>query len=79
MKKSNQTSNDIIRDQIYEVLNELAVPIEWLSVNDAAKYVGVSLNTFKTFRDMGLPIVEIGKIKRVSKKEIDSFLKEYMY
>lgn len=79
MKKSNPTSNDIIREQIYEVLNELAIPTEWLSINDAAKYVGVSINTFKTFRDMGLPIVEIGKIKRVSKKEIDSFLQERMY
>lgn len=79
MKKSNQASNDIIREQIYEVLKELTVTTEWLSINDAAKYVGVSLNTFKSFRDMGLPIVELGKIKRVSKKEIDIFLQQYMY
>lgn len=79
MNSTLQTSNELIREQIYEVLNELTTQKEWLSLNDAATYIGVSINTFQKFRDMGLPVVEIGKVKRVSKKEIDHFLKQYMY
>ena len=46
---------------------------EWLSLKDAAKYAGVSYNTFITFRHMGLKVCEIEGIKRVSRKEIDIF------
>lgn len=47
---------------------------EWMSISEAAKYIGVSYNTFTKFRTMGLKICEIDGIKRVSKKEIDTFL-----
>lgn len=47
---------------------------EWMSISEAAKYVGVSYNTFVKFRNMGLKICEIDGIKRVSRKEIDTFL-----
>ena len=50
---------------------------EWFSLNEAAKYAGVSYNTFIKFRPMGLKVCEIDGIKRVSRKEIDRFLEEH--
>ncbi|WP_042476493.1 helix-turn-helix domain-containing protein [Bacillus ndiopicus] len=47
---------------------------EWFSLAEAATYIGVSHNTLNKFRTMGLKVCEIDGIKRVSKKEIDSFL-----
>lgn len=52
---------------------------EWLSLKEAAKYAGVSYNTFQTFRQMGLKVCEIGNVKRVSRKEIDKFLETHSY
>lgn len=52
---------------------------DWLSLKDAAKYAGVSYNTFITFRHMGLKVCEIEGIKRVSRKEIDNFLESHSY
>lgn len=52
---------------------------EWFSLNEAAKYVGVSYNTFMKFRLMGLKISEIDGVKRVSRKEIDRFLEQHSF
>ncbi|QTB29064.1 helix-turn-helix domain-containing protein [Lysinibacillus sphaericus] len=49
---------------------------EWMSIQEACKYIGVSFNTFSKFRTMGLPVAEIDKVKRVSKKQIDLFLQK---
>ena len=50
---------------------------EWMSIKEAAKYSGVSFNTFMKFRTMGLKIAEIDGVKRVSRKEIDRFLESH--
>ncbi|MFJ8263382.1 helix-turn-helix domain-containing protein [Rummeliibacillus sp. NPDC094406] len=47
---------------------------EWMSITEGAKYAGVSHNTFMKFREMGLKIFQVNGIKRVSRKEIDTFL-----
>ncbi|MBM7608631.1 hypothetical protein JOD29_001878 [Lysinibacillus composti] len=49
---------------------------EWMSLKEGAAYAGVSYNSFIKFRLMGLPICEIDGIKRVSKYEIDTFLRK---
>ncbi len=54
-----------------------SVSKEWLSLSDAALYVGISNNTLVKFRHMGLKVCEIDGIKRVSRKEIDRFLEEH--
>ncbi|WP_342577311.1 helix-turn-helix domain-containing protein [Psychrobacillus sp. FSL K6-2843] len=51
----------------------------WLSLQDGAKYAGVSYNTFIKFRRRGLQVCEIEGIKRVSRKEIDRFLEDHSY
>ena len=51
----------------------------WLALKDGAKYAGVSYNTFLKFRGMGLKICEVDGVKRVSRKEIDSFLGRYSF
>lgn len=56
-----------------------AISKEWLSISEAAKYAGVSYNTFIKFRMRGLKVCEIEGIKRVSRKEIDRFLEEHSY
>lgn len=50
---------------------------EWMSIKEGADYAGVSFNSFKKFREMGLKVCEIDGIKRVSKAEIDNFLERY--
>lgn len=52
---------------------------EWMSLKEGASYAGVSYNTFIKFRALGLVICEVEGIKRVSKKEIDSFLYRYSF
>ena len=52
---------------------------EWMSLAEAAKYAGVSHNTFMKFRVMGLRVSEIDGIKRVSLKEINRFLEDYSF
>jgi len=48
---------------------------EWMNIKEACNYIDVSFNTFMKYREMGLKVSEIGGIKRVSKAEIDNFLK----
>lgn len=55
------------------------IPKEWLTLAEAAKYAGVSHNTFVKFREMGLKVSQVDGIKRVSRKEIDSFLEKYSF
>lgn len=45
-----------------------------MTLSEGAKYAGVSHNTFMKFREMGLKVSQVYGIKRVSRKEIDSFL-----
>jgi hypothetical protein len=49
---------------------------DWFSISEACEYIGISFNTFSKFRLMGLPVAEIDKVKRVSKKQIDLFLQK---
>ncbi|MEX3746514.1 DNA-binding protein [Lysinibacillus xylanilyticus] len=52
---------------------------EWMSLKEGATYAGVSYNTFIKYRVMGLKVCEIDGVKRVSKEEIDNFLKANSY
>ncbi|MFS0819182.1 helix-turn-helix domain-containing protein [Lysinibacillus sp. 1P01SD] len=69
-------SKDSLIFGIEKILNDY-IPKEWLSLKEAAKYAGVSYNTFVKFRHKGLKVCEIEGVKRVSKKEINRFLEEY--
>lgn len=51
----------------------------WMNLKDGAKYAGVSYNTFIKFRMMGLKVCEVDGVKRVSRKEIDSFLELHSF
>lgn len=64
-------NNKIIKNNIHNK--------KWLTISEAAKYAGVSYNTFIKFRQKGLKVCEIDGIKRVSRKEIDRFLEEHSY
>ena len=50
-----------------------------MSLAEAAKYAGVSHNTFTKFREMGLRVCQVEGIKRVSRKEIDNFLESHSF
>ena len=73
-------------DAILKVLNEklnnepkraIEEPNQWMDLATAAKYVGVSQNTFYNFRVRGLKVAEIDNVKRVSKTELDKFMKKH--
>lgn len=50
---------------------------EWMDLKTAAKYIGVSPNTFNNLRVRGLKVVEIDNVKRVSKTELEKFMKKH--
>ncbi|MBY0221775.1 helix-turn-helix domain-containing protein [Sporosarcina aquimarina] len=52
---------------------------EWMSLADGAKYAGVSHNTFRKFRVLGLKVSQVDGVQRVSRKEIDKFLESNSY
>ncbi len=52
---------------------------EWMTLKEAANYMGVSYNTLNKFRQMGLKVCEIERVKRVSRKEIDCFLESHSF
>lgn len=52
---------------------------EWMDLKTAAKYLNVSYKTLMSFRVMGLEIAEIGRIRRVSKTALDTFMKEHSF
>lgn len=77
-------NNTNLAEQIIETIqaemnNFLLIQSGWLSLQEAAKYAGVSYNTFIKFRQMGLKVCEIDGIRRVSRKEIDRFLEEHCF
>lgn len=87
MKNSSNITKQFEKTLTESVVNLISSTINnnklysqaWLSLMDAAKYAGVSYNTFIKFRHMGLKVCEIDGIKRVSKKETDRFLEENSY
>ncbi len=49
--------------------------IRWLSTNDAASRLGVSLRTLYKFIDEGqLPAYKFGRVIRLQQEEVDSFI-----
>lgn len=51
---------------------------EYLSYKDAMKYMGFSASkTLNKYIDAGLPVIVVGKSKRISKTAIDAFMKEH--
>lgn len=72
-------SKDTILAAIKEALTNSISNKEWMSLAEAAKYAGVSHNTFTKFREMGLRVCQVEGIKRVSRKEIDNFLESHSF
>lgn len=50
---------------------------EWLTLTEAAKVAGVSINTFNKIRKTGLKVCEFEGTKRVNKYDLNSFLKKF--
>ncbi|WP_346234830.1 helix-turn-helix domain-containing protein [Lysinibacillus telephonicus] len=78
------TTQAIILNTIAELLEEIVnnqkeESKEWMSIEQACKYLNISYNTFKKFRIMGLKVAEIDGVKRVAKSEIDRFLNEHSF
>ena len=49
--------------------------IRWLSTNDAASRLGVSLRTLYKFIDEGLvPAYKLGRVIRLKESEVDAFI-----
>ncbi len=53
----------------------MADPIEWLSTQDAAARLGVSLRTLYKFIDEGqVPAYKFGRVIRLQAGEVDAFI-----
>jgi excisionase family DNA binding protein len=52
--------------------------IEYLSFKEAMKYLGMKYPiTLRAYIAEGLPVIEVGKSKKISKTDIDVFMKEH--
>lgn len=76
--KINEVLNVAVMSVIEKCQDSLIFK-EWLTLAEAAKYAGVSHNTFVKFREMGLKVAQVDGIKRVSRNEIDTFLKNHSF
>ncbi|MEK4627354.1 MAG: DNA-binding protein [Solibacillus sp.] len=73
---------NIVLDTVKDAFNTFVgqtTAKEWMSIKEGADYAGVSFNTFKKYRMLGLKVCEIDSVKRVSKAEIDNFLTRNSY
>lgn len=52
---------------------------DYFSLREAREYIGVSNATFSKFRTMGLKVMVVDSVSRVSKKELDRFMEENSY
>ncbi|WP_347283970.1 helix-turn-helix domain-containing protein [Lactobacillus taiwanensis] len=51
---------------------------EYLTFKEAMEYLGMkSPVTLRTYISMGLPVIEIGKSRKISKSAIDNFMHEH--
>ena len=52
--------------------------VEYLGFKEAMKYLGIKSNkTLNKYIAEGLPVIEVGKSKKISKTDIDEFMKEH--
>lgn len=80
IQKIEQSLTELISSTIKSEIQKInGLSSDWMSLSEAAKYAGVSYNTFIKFRTMGLKVCEIEGIKRVSRKEIDCFFEKHSY
>lgn len=70
---------EIIKDAIESNLKRLQPRKQWLTLKEAAAYLGVAQNSLSKLRRRGLVVAEIEGIKRVSITELDRFMEENSY
>jgi len=52
--------------------------MEYLTFKDAMKYLGIKAPlTLRNYIDAGLPVIEVGKSKKISKSDIDEFMSKH--
>ncbi len=52
--------------------------MEYLTFKDAMKYLGIKAPlTLRNYIDAGLPVIEVGKSKKISKNDIDEFMSKH--
>lgn len=52
--------------------------IEYLGFKEAMKYLSIkSHKTLNKYIDEGLPVIEVGKSKKISKSDIDEFMSKH--
>ena len=51
---------------------------EYLTFKEAMKYLGMkSPITLRSYIEAGLPVIEVGKSKKISKSDIDEFMSKH--
>lgn len=51
----------------------------YLNQNEASKYLGVSVNTFKAFGKQGLGSISVAGITRWDREDLDQFFKNFKH
>lgn len=66
-----------LSERVQDLEKRLYVMKDWLSVDEAAAYLGVGASTVRTYiRENGLPCSRRGKFPRLSRADIDAWIEE---
>lgn len=69
----------LTRELIEEIKERESNEDYWMNLTQAAKWVGVSYNTLKKWRVLGLRVTTLEGINLISRKEINRFLEEKQF
>lgn len=65
---------DLTNDAVTRAVKDAGSDKEFLSQKEMSMWLGVSVNTLKSYVQKGMPIIVIGGRNFYSKKEVSSFL-----
>lgn len=72
---------DYFKTEVSELIEQkLSMPEkQLLTLNEAAKFLGISYNTLQKFRYAGLKFFEVDGVKRVYKKDLEKFIEKHSH
>lgn len=72
---------DYFKNEVSALIDQkLSMPEkQLLTLNEAAKFLGVSYNTLQKLRYSGLKFFEVDGVKRVYKKDLEKFIEKHSH
>lgn len=65
---------DLIQSEIKQFRENVGLETPYLNKQQACLYLGIANNTLDSWIRKGLPVIKVGKVVRLDKREIDRWL-----